>query len=213
MSNTIIPSNGNGNKPIPTGQYPAIARKATFSAIKSKLGYPTLTGQDLEDMLQEAWVAAFRCSHKPAPYQFVAARRAVVSYFFRYTLARKDARPPGSQRQPSIWENATSLSILNEEKLMVSPPDPPAQGDTVEAEDLIELLLAAYKTSPKYTHRRIRKDARVLALLAQGYNNNGIAQEMGVSTSAIRSRRARLRRTLKAYYDERCPKPDPRQGD
>ena len=192
--------------------YPDFVKAAVYTAIrKIKVG---VTDQDAEDMLQEAWARVlFRAGDKPESYQFVTAHRAALDYFFKFILEKR--RPFGSKhfvkRHTSLenWRSETG------EDGFPAPPQTPQHANSLPiSEDALVTLLASTRasyTNPRYRGiitRGARRHARIIVLLARGYNENGIARELNTTTHTIRSSRSKIRRALTGVLNaQKSPRP------
>ncbi|MCP4542671.1 MAG: hypothetical protein GY832_36575, partial [Chloroflexi bacterium] len=148
---------------IDADQYPPLVRWAVFNAIKTRLNCTPLSEQDLDDMLQEAWIAVDRYKDKPRGYQFTAARHAALNYFFKYILARKHSSKAENINQPSIWEKRVSfeetLAENGDETVSHQPPTYnhrpplPLQGPALRA--FLQTLYKSYATG-QFKHATAR---------------------------------------------------------
>ncbi len=185
---------------------PDLVRIAVLCAIKQLK--TTVTDQDLEDMIQAAWLRVWIVRDKSESYQFITARNEALTYFYRYCLeSTKKATldpwtPIGSLEQ---WKSDAGDLDLSDEKPLVTwtsqgKTQPEARTIPIDQTDLAIIMASTYRSY--YTHARPKainagkKDALVLMLLLQGYNNRGIAQEMGIKPRSVVCRRSKIRKKL-----------------
>jgi DNA-directed RNA polymerase specialized sigma24 family protein len=164
-----------------------LAGQATYSAWL-KLGQPSLSAMDWEDLKQEAWVAAWRASHashakaNPAGYLFVVARSQVFTRYVRDVVARNPV---------SLWPLALADWVEVEETGKREPlPEQIRAG-------LEQIFRAARTQQQGRAVVAAQRDVRIVDLLWQGYRNAAIAQALGIPLDSVKKYRADIKRVLR----------------
>lgn len=176
---------------VPKSNHPALVRRAVYSATR-ELG--ELTKEDYHDMLQEAQLFILKYAQgKHEAYQYKVARWAALGFYFRHILEGRAGQKRGGpwvEAHYSLNERIDTAAPVKTTTARVLPVATPA---------LVKLLARTRAKGERLTARGIKaakKDVRILQLLAAGYNNFGIAQELGISPASVRACRMRIRRTL-----------------
>jgi DNA-directed RNA polymerase specialized sigma24 family protein len=189
--------------------YPELVRRAVCSGIR-KLNQ-SFRNQDFEDMLQLAWMRVWQYAQDREPaYQFQTARSAVYNWFFRFDLEKRatgDELVPHHHSLEEMMETETGELNLAETVIEDRVGNLP-----IGENELVEMLAqtrVGYHSKHEWQRARSRsaaaKDARIITLLAQGYTNFGIAQEMGISPDQVRARRSRIRKALSSLIPNEIP--------
>ena len=181
---------------VPRSNHSDLVRSAVYSATRN-LG--ELTKEDYHDMLQEAQLAIFKYAQGKHPaYQYKVARWATLGFYFRHILEGRAGQKRGGPWVEAHYPLNERLDIAAQDNLnttRLSKPRPlPIQGD-----ELARIFASSRSRSGRLTSRSMKaawKDVRILQLLAAGYNNFGIAQEIDISPASVRACRMRIRRTL-----------------
>lgn len=155
------------------------------------------TPADYEDMRQEAALAIWQHLDKGEKYALSCGINAALKWYRFYVLDwhRNDKIPQPTPQSESIKiaesENGDSLI----EKFLATDFDSYIL-DTEIIESLIELFLAARIKKGQRGLEAATRDARIVAMLCEGYSDIGIAQELGTKTENIKKYRQHIRKVL-----------------
>jgi hypothetical protein len=183
--------------------HPDVIRRAVCGAVK-KIGH--VTQDAFDDMLQAAWAQTLQYTpadaHEAMHYQM--AQWGAYKHFFNYELENRKAWNDETTRvSPHLSLEEDFTTDAGDEELATEQTDPTARTLPVTGGALIALLAHARKHGSNKpanasTLRAATKDAKILELLAQGYNNRGIAQELGTNPDNIRAHRWQICKILKS---------------
>lgn len=165
-----------------------LASKVVRCAL-SRLEYPSVTRQDIEDMSQEAASSLWLNWTRGENYAFVCARNAVINWYHRFVLGwkRKDkspeATPQGSaQALPQNDECNWHLAIALETRQSKLP------------NELHAALLRIFNNV---------RDVLIVQLILDGHTNEGIALELKLKPASVKRYRSEIRKKLKSTGKEK----------
>jgi DNA-binding CsgD family transcriptional regulator len=179
---------------IDTDQIKLLAHRATRSA-QSRFGSFDLPEHDYWDMRQEAAIAvwkAFRAGKNDA-YAFAAGRNAAIGWQ-RQWRGMKSHRT-GELAPPTFY--AKSIHDEREAYSIGVVDDSCILSDEL-VEELFEMILHTRRAKGQKEIDGAVRAANIMRLIAAGYNNLGIAQEMQMTYYNVRNYRRQIQITLKA---------------
>jgi len=156
-----------------------LAKKAVRCALV-RLGHPAVTSADFEDMEQEAAAALWQSQGHGENYAFVCARNAATNWYigFVWGVHRKDV-------QPHATPVADAQALPEDEADWHIAPEPESRGGIPPEMHL--KVLDIFQNA---------RDVAILQLVLEGYTNEGIAQELGLTPASIKRYRSEIRRKL-----------------
>lgn len=157
-----------------------VARQATRAAWR-RLGQPRWSSEDWEDGQQEARLAVWQYRDRDERNQFLRARSAVLNYYTRQIAAH----------------NPLSTMPLRVESVGATIEDNTAALPGQVVARLVNLFLAARSQRRGRAVQAAVRDVRIVDLLVQGYNNDGVALELGMSVDHVKRARAFIKTTLR----------------
>lgn len=196
MDNPSIPQSTKNNN-----MHPDVIRRAVACAVR-KLG--PVDQPTFEDMLQTAWEKVLRYAPDAhEAYQYQVAQWGAYKHFFNYELEKRKAWNENTWVTAHLSLEDFVTDAGDEQLAAAQQTDPTARTLPVTGDALIALLAHARKSNSDKpanaaTLRAATKDAKILTLLAQGYNNKGIAQELDTNPDNIRAHRWQIRKILKS---------------
>jgi len=154
--------------------------------------------QDIEDMRQEAALAIWLNLDKGENYAFVCGRNAALKWWRRYVMGwpRSD-KPiePTPASQAIKWPESEDGNSLAERHLAPDAGERDGLPDEIII-TLVELFLEARVKRGKRGLNASIRDASIIALLCRGYNNVGIAQDLGIPVKHVQTYRRHIRAVL-----------------
>lgn len=177
---------------------------------------PHLRHRFMADAKQEAAEALIRCNGKSKNYAFAAARRQVAMWVFEFLREDKSHRNDGNyirvEHVALEPENELGEALNPRWMLDVTAGNDPEsiiirQEEAAEFEDLLDeiadIILDIMKSSRKQQVGRAAKaavrDTNIILLALQGYNAEGIANELGDTPSNIRIYWRACRQRIEEY--------------
>ena len=178
------------------------SRQAAYCA-RRRLGDVELSQSDMEDLIQSAAMAFWKCSQRgqPVPYCFVAARDAARKCYYRQILGRG---PLHTLSLDAMEQEIDENPHFPAEWLVAPPPGDDTRSIDWLSDEVLEGVLYEARCAAGYSQRKltrhwqtIQTDKQIIRLAAGGHTNASIAQIMGTTEGSIRDRRNRIRRLLK----------------
>ena len=169
-----------------------LAHCAARSA-QAQFGALNLTDHDYWDMRQEATVAIWKslATGKCDAYAFAAGRYAAIEWQ-RHWRGIKSHRT-GTPAPPTFY--ARSLGDETGHPALHGDDDEGILSDEL-IEDLFEMLLHSRRAKGRKEIDGAVRAAIIMRLLAAGYNNLGIAQELQMTLCNVKNYRRQIRMTL-----------------
>jgi len=143
---------------------------------------PHMRGRWLADAKQEAAEAFVRCNGRSRAYAFTAARRQVAMWIFEFLREDRSHRNDGDYiRIEHVAINPTMTMGDDPESILIRREEAAEFQDILS--DAADVILEIMKSSRKQQNGRTLKaavrDANIILLALQGYNDKGIAHELG----------------------------------
>ena len=161
-----------------------------------------------DDAIQEAIVGFIRCQDK-APsvgYAFTTATRQAMQFIFSF-LREDKSHQVGKYEFPDVTELSDGILAVNggvrlsPEDAMIAKEESSSRDGMLD--DAADVILEIMKDSRKQKRGRAVvaavRDTNILLLSLQGYSNDGIALEMGMSNSEVKDYLSKARTRIKNY--------------
>jgi hypothetical protein len=184
---------------IDTDKLKQLAHRATRSA-QAMFGATEDTDRDYWDMRQEAAVAVWKslAAGKNDAYAFTAGRYAAIGWQrqWRGMKSHRTGEPaPPTFYAKSIHDESHAYSAgVDDDSFIIS--------DEV-IEELFEIMLNSRRAKGQKEIDGAVRAANIVRLLAAGYNDLGIAQELGMTVYNVRNYRRLIRITLQYLARQR----------
>ena len=179
---------------IDTDQIKLLAHRATRSA-QSRFGSFDLTEHDYWDMRQEAAIAvwkAFRAGKNDA-YAFAAGRNAAIGWQRQWRGMKSHRK--GELSPPTFYAKSINDDVYYYEA--GGHDDGYILSDEL-VEELFEMIMCTRRAKGQKEVDGAVRAANIMRLIAAGYNNFGIANEMQLTFYNVRNYRRQIQITLKA---------------
>ena len=177
-----------------------LAKKAAWCAA-SDVNW-NVTSEDIQDMRQEAALAIWRNLGKGERYAFRCGVNAARLWWRRYVAdwrnngRRPEKTPQGSAVSLTLFEGESGDTL---ESAFATPTEDRGELSRKQIAHLVEIFLEARIHKGKRGRAAAVRDAQIVALLCQGYDNAGIAHVLGIPHRHVRQYRRRIRRILGGY--------------